>query len=157
MSVAALCAVVCLFAGDSLAVGMAQASRLPSAAISGIEAAHPSIQAAVRGAPGGAVVLLSVGTNDTRNITPALRALNDAARARGVRLVVLTPPCHRPASLDARSQRRAEEARAAGVETLDLRALPAGACGAPRAPDGIHFTGAGYRALAGQVLAALAP
>jgi lysophospholipase L1-like esterase len=74
-----------------------------------------------------------------------------------VRLVVLTPPCHRPASLDARSQRRAEEARAAGVETLDLRALPAGACGTPRATDGIHFTAAGYRALAGQALAALAP
>lgn len=152
---AALCAVVCLLAGDSLAVGMAQVSGLPSAAISGIGAAHPAVEGAVRRAPRGSVVLLSIGTNDAAPIGAHLSRLADVARERGVRLVVLTPPCHRPASLDARSQRRAAEARAAGVETLDLRALPAGACDAPRAGDGVHFTGAGYRALIRQAMEAI--
>lgn len=160
-ALAALCAAAaCLWAGDSLAVGMARASGLPSAAIGGISTGHPSILEAVRRAAPGTVLLVSAGTNDARPAGADAARASAEARARGVRLVWLLPPCHGPASLDARSRQRAAEiaaaATAAGVETVALRDLPAGACGAPRAGDGIHFSGRGYAALAEQAAAAIA-
>lgn len=156
MDVLAWCAAVCIFGGDSLAVGMARGADLPSRAIEGIRISHPAVERTVREAPAGAVVLLSVGTNDDAPIAGPLDRLLQAARERGVRLVVLTPPCHRPPALDARARLRAEEARTTGVETVDLRQLPTGACGATRAPDGIHFTARGYRALAEEAIRVVA-
>jgi hypothetical protein len=159
-SVASLCAVMCLFAGDSLAVGLARATGLPSVAIGGISTVHPSIIDAVRRAAPGTVLLVSDGTNDARPAGEAAARVSAEAHARGVRLMWSLPPCHGPVSLDARSRLRAAEiaaaAAAAGVETVALRDLPAGACGTPRAPDGIHLTSAGYRALASQVFKLLA-
>ena len=159
-ALAALCgAVGCLFAGDSLAVGMARATGIPSAAIGGISTGHPSILEAVRRATPGTVLLVSSGTNDARPAGDAAARVSAEARARGVRLVWLVPPCHGPAPLDARSRLRAAEiaaaAAAAGVEAVALRDLPAGACGSPRAGDGIHLSGRGYAALAEEAAGAL--
>ena len=159
-AIAALCAVTaCLFAGDSLAVGMSRAANQRSVAISGISTGHQSILLAVRRAAPGTIVFVSTGTNDTVSATSAAARVSSEARVRGVRLVWLLPPCYKSASLDARSRKRAAEiaaaAASAGVETVALRELNAGACDAPRSSDGIHFTARGYRELVEQVAEAL--
>jgi lysophospholipase L1-like esterase len=98
-----------------------------------------------------AIVIL--GTNDAAQGQQAyveqLRAVVDAIRASGARSIVwIGPPSAKNQQIDARADRIAPWQGSflpqLGVKWIDSRLLTFGG----HAPDGVHFTRAGYRAWA---------
>jgi lysophospholipase L1-like esterase len=140
------CALVgCLLLGDSLAVGLA-AGGMQHRAIVGIGAAHPSIVQQITIQTDYKIFIVSVGTNDSRNISQEVRRIQAAADAAGKEVIFLLPPCL-GGGLEDRARQRRAEIRQFARNTIDLSSLPEGRCGAHRAPDGVHFTATGYRRL----------
>jgi lysophospholipase L1-like esterase len=102
------------------------------------------------------VVIVILGTNDAAQAQQAyagqLRTMVDAIKAAGVPAIVwVGPPSVTNAAIDARAERIAPWQGSflpqMGVRWIDSRQMTGGG----QAPDGIHFTAAGYRAWAGSL------
>jgi len=140
--------------GDSIGEGLHLASGYPSPANRFNVAIYtPKIFEQIREMPRGANVVMSLGTNDAVagmvDASPRVAEIAAAARDQGVKLTWLGPPCVlKP--WEAHSQRLDQviAAALAGTSVAYVSAQGTDVC-APslHAPDGVHFTMAGYRLL----------
>lgn len=129
-------------AGDSIGVGIAQAAHLPSVAKEGAPMSRAAAQLA--GVPMGAIVIVSLGTNDAvAGKTSAPIAPYEAiAKQRNLRLVWVGPPC----MLTTWASTAAKFSAWLDRHVQHHIALP-DCMTAQRAGDGIHFTMTGYARL----------
>jgi hypothetical protein len=144
--------------GDSIAAGLAPwINPAEYRTINGATTAYAWERASVSGLP----IVLVIGTNDTPSSALAERMMALARAMPGATLI--GPPC---------STYRQQDARIEAVEAIQAAAWPAarylrlGHLRSPlsatcrpenRTADGIHFSSAGYRALAYWIIASIRP
>jgi len=140
--------------GDSIGEGLHLASDIPSPANRFNVAIYtPKIFEQIRDMPRGANVVMSLGTNDAvaglDEQQPRILQIVAAARAQGIKLTWLGPPCVRTAwEVHSEKLDKAIAATLAGSSVAYVSAQAPEFC-APglHAGDGVHFTMAGYRLL----------
>lgn len=136
--------------GDSIGVGIAAAAGLKKVARNSISLRRGNIPAEIARTPAGAVVILSVGTNDAldplRAVTPAIdHAIDQIAKTKRD-VVWVGPPCafgkwaQGTAAIDGYLR---ERLTATAIRYVSLR--DDWICNsANRASDGVHFRHSGY-------------
>lgn len=139
-----------LVIGDSLGVGVSMASGLSRLARNSVAIRGGSVLGQLKQAPSGAVVFMSLGTNDAvgriEGLDGDIGRIVSAAAAAGVKLVWIGPPCVKK-SWDTNAQKLDGilKARTAGTGVVYVSMRDDELCGGGnRAKDGVHFTMAGY-------------
>lgn len=139
-----------LVLGDSLGVGVAQASGLKGLARISVHIRGPRALEQINSAPAGSTAFVVLGSNDAEGsitgLDKSIDAIVQAAEKRGVKLVWLGPPCvrkpwnDRVRELDAMLERRFAQSAVKYVSMRDEKICS----GAFQAGDGVHLTMKGY-------------
>jgi hypothetical protein len=137
--------------GDSIGEGVHLATNLPSPANRFNVAIYtPFIFQQLREMPRGATVFMSLGTNDAvagaLDVEKRVGQIVAAAEAQGVKLYWLGPPCVlKPWETYSKKLDEILAAQLAGASATYVSLQDAGFCDRSlHAPDGVHFTMAGY-------------
>jgi hypothetical protein len=139
-----------LVLGDSLGVGVAQASGLKGLARISVHIRGPRALLQINSAPTGSTAFVVLGSNDAEGsiagLDKSIDAIVQAAEKRGVKLVWLGPPCvrkpwnDRVRELDAMLERRFAQSAVKYVSMRDDKICS----GAFQTGDGVHLTPKGY-------------
>lgn len=134
--------------GDSLGVGIANASRTNNLSENGLRVTDPKLANNLKNLPKGANAVISIGTNDAyageQGVTefgPAVQQLIQNAQAQGVNLTLVGPPkLPKNDEFGIQIDKILKDTAAAnGVQYVSSRDQKF-----DRAPDGVHFTPRGY-------------
>jgi len=139
-----------LVLGDSLGIGVAQASGLKGLARISVHIRGTRALEQINSAPAGSTAFVVLGSNDAegsiKGLDKSIDAIVQAAEKRGVKLVWLGPPCvrrpwnDRVRELDAMLERRFAQSAVKYVSMRDDKMCS----GAFQTGDGVHLTTAGY-------------
>ena len=136
--------------GDSLGVGVSMASGLTRLARNSVAIRGGGVLGQLKQAPSGAVVFMSLGTNDAvgriEGLDGDIGRIINAAVESGVKLVWIGPPCVSK-SWDTNAQKLDGiiRAKTSGTPVTYVSMRDASMCDSGvRAKDGVHFTMSGY-------------
>jgi hypothetical protein len=136
--------------GDSLGVGVSWAAKFPSLAKNSVTIHSPQILEQIRQLPRGTTAFMSLGTNDAVggaiDVKKPVEDIIATAKAQGVKLVWLGPPCvFKPwdASASKLDAILHDQLEGTGVIYVSMRG--ADICARSlRGAEGVHFNMAGY-------------
>ncbi len=136
--------------GDSIGVGVSWAAKIPSTAKNSVAIYSGAIMEQLRQAQKGETVFMSLGTNDAvggaLDVKAKVAAILAEADQLGVKLVWIGPPCVlKPWEEYAKKLDGILAAQLSGTSATFVSMQGAEFCDAKvHAPEGVHFTMAGY-------------
>jgi hypothetical protein len=136
--------------GDSLGVGVDWAAKLPSTAKNSVAIYSGAVLDQLRQAKKGETVFMSLGTNDAvggaLDVKARVQAIVATADQLGVKLVWMGPPCVlKPWEVYSKRLDEILKAELAGTSVTYVSMQDAAFCDPSiHAPEGVHFSMAGY-------------